>query len=285
MHAVGEVDVDVPGRAEHHRVARACGRGRRASRVAPRRRTPRPRSAGPRPAPARAAVLDDGGRAGRGATSSTGRSKKPRRVQSAGQRCSPVAHGRVLVRGVGAARRAARPTRAGAVPPYAERATPARRGPRAPSRTSGVRCGDDRGQVVVGDLPQLDSRARRTSRTSRPAISCASRNGDAACGPATRRRRWPARSPSAPPRPCARSSDLQRGDHPGHRGQHEQQLVDGVEDRLLVLLQVAVVGERQALERRPAAPVRLPISRPDLPRASSATSGFFFCGMIDDPVA
>src|SRR3954452_7537249 len=32
-------------------------------------------------------------------------------------------------------------------------------------------------------------------------------------------------------------------------------------------------------------PVRLPRKRPDFPRASSATSGFFFCGMIDDPVA
>src|SRR3954466_444478 len=32
-------------------------------------------------------------------------------------------------------------------------------------------------------------------------------------------------------------------------------------------------------------PVRLPTKRPDLPRASSAMSGFFFCGMIDDPVA
>ena len=32
-------------------------------------------------------------------------------------------------------------------------------------------------------------------------------------------------------------------------------------------------------------PVRLPTNRPDLPRASSAMSGFFFCGMIDDPVA
>ena len=32
-------------------------------------------------------------------------------------------------------------------------------------------------------------------------------------------------------------------------------------------------------------PVRPPISRPALPRASSATSGFFFCGMIEDPVA
>ena len=31
-------------------------------------------------------------------------------------------------------------------------------------------------------------------------------------------------------------------------------------------------------------PVRLPISRPALPRASSAMSGFFFWGSIDDPV-
>ena len=31
-------------------------------------------------------------------------------------------------------------------------------------------------------------------------------------------------------------------------------------------------------------PVTLPIRRPALPRASSAMSGFFFCGMIDDPV-
>ncbi len=31
-------------------------------------------------------------------------------------------------------------------------------------------------------------------------------------------------------------------------------------------------------------PERLPMRRPDLPRASSAISGFFFCGMIDDPV-
>ena len=31
-------------------------------------------------------------------------------------------------------------------------------------------------------------------------------------------------------------------------------------------------------------PVRSPMRRPDLPRVSSATSGFFFCGMIDDPV-
>ena len=34
-----------------------------------------------------------------------------------------------------------------------------------------------------------------------------------------------------------------------------------------------------------SSPVRLPIRRPDLPRASSAMSGFFFCGIIDEPVA
>ncbi|MCY1244911.1 hypothetical protein D9M72_580110 [compost metagenome] len=33
-----------------------------------------------------------------------------------------------------------------------------------------------------------------------------------------------------------------------------------------------------------SSPVRLPISRPAFPRASSATSGFFFCGMIEEPV-
>src|ERR1700709_2567020 len=34
-----------------------------------------------------------------------------------------------------------------------------------------------------------------------------------------------------------------------------------------------------------SSPVRLPTNRPALPRASSAMSGFFFCGMIDEPVA
>src|SRR5207253_2745883 len=33
-----------------------------------------------------------------------------------------------------------------------------------------------------------------------------------------------------------------------------------------------------------SSPVRLPTSRPALPRASSAMSGFFFCGMMLDPV-
>ena len=33
-----------------------------------------------------------------------------------------------------------------------------------------------------------------------------------------------------------------------------------------------------------SSPVRSPMSRPALPRASSAMSGFFFCGMMLDPV-
>ena len=31
-------------------------------------------------------------------------------------------------------------------------------------------------------------------------------------------------------------------------------------------------------------PIRFPKTRPDLPRMSSAMSGFFFCGMIELPV-
>ena len=43
--------------------------------------------------------------------------------------------------------------------------------------------------------------------------------------------------------------ERRRGDHPGHRRQAERHLPDRVEQRLLVLLQVAVVRQRQALQR------------------------------------
>ena len=42
----------------------------------------------------------------------------------------------------------------------------------------------------------------------------------------------------------------QRADHPRHRGQQDAELVQSVEDGLLVLLKVAVVGQRQPLEGR-----------------------------------
>ena len=56
-----------------------------------------------------------------------------------------------------------------------------------------------------------------------------------------------------------------------------------VEQRLLVLLQILVVGERQPLHHGEST-TSPPIARPALPRASSATSGFFFCGMSEEPV-
>ena len=44
--------------------------------------------------------------------------------------------------------------------------------------------------------------------------------------------------------------ERRRVDHPADRDERQRDLVDGVEQRLLVLLQVAVVGQRQALQRR-----------------------------------
>jgi len=41
----------------------------------------------------------------------------------------------------------------------------------------------------------------------------------------------------------------QRPDHPGHRRQHEEQLIDRVEGRLFVFLQISVIAEGQGLER------------------------------------
>jgi len=44
--------------------------------------------------------------------------------------------------------------------------------------------------------------------------------------------------------------DPHRRDHAAHRGQHHQERVERVEDRLLVLLQVAVVRQGQPLQHR-----------------------------------
>ena len=44
------------------------------------------------------------------------------------------------------------------------------------------------------------------------------------------------------------AAEVGRGDHPGHRRQEQVDRVDGVEEVGLVLLQVLVVGERQAVE-------------------------------------
>ena len=59
---------------------------------------------------------------------------------------------------------------------------------------------------------------------------------------------------------------------------------DRVEQRRLVLLEVALVRQRQALEQRQHDPVSAPMTRAARPRTSSAGSGFFLLGMIDEPV-
>ena len=43
---------------------------------------------------------------------------------------------------------------------------------------------------------------------------------------------------------------LQRRQHGGHRGERQFNGVDGVEQPLLVLLQIAIVGQRKAFHRR-----------------------------------
>jgi hypothetical protein len=67
-----------------------------------------------------------------------------------------------------------------------------------------------------------------------------------------------------------------------HRRQRQRDLLDGVEQRLLVLLQVAVVAERQPLQRRQE-PGEVTDQPPRL--ATGQLGDVFFCGSIDDPVA
>jgi hypothetical protein len=76
---------------------------------------------------------------------------------------------------------------------------------------------------------------------------------------------------------------LDAAHHVGEDAQRVDHRVGGVEQRFLVFLVVLVVGQRLALHQGQQA-IRLPLTRPVLPRASSGTSGFFFCGMIELPV-
>ena len=99
-----------------------------------------------------------------------------------------------------------------------------------------------------------------------------------------------ARSTAAAAGPSAAAAhrvgvEVRGPEHPHDRGQRPLDLVDGVEQRLLVLLEVPVVGERADPSSVASIPATCPMSRPALPRASSATSGFFFWGSIELPVA
>ena len=75
-----------------------------------------------------------------------------------------------------------------------------------------------------------------------------------------------------------------RSEEPTQGFQGPVHLVDRVEEGLLVLLQVAVVGEREGPSGSPARRSGAD-EAPGLARASSAMSGFFFCGSIELPVA
>ena len=90
-------------------------------------------------------------------------------------------------------------------------------------------------------------------------------------------------SPEAPP--WRSRSKLEPGEHPGGRLEAELDRVDRVEQRLLVLLHVLVVGERQRVQRRQERGAGADHARRLCRAAARPTSGFFFCGMMLEPEA
>jgi hypothetical protein len=70
--------------------------------------------------------------------------------------------------------------------------------------------------------------------------------------------------------------ELQPGDENGECTEGTGDVLSRCEEWRLVLLQVLTTASN---------PVSRPSAVPAFPRASSATSGFSFCGIIDDPVA
>ena len=255
MHAVGEVHVGAPGRAEHHRVARGSRRGGRASR-------------GPRPRPAYASTS-----VSRTATSAVGASSCSSDRARAGQR-RDLAPGRptTVQRRDSAPPWTATPrwsTRGpGGVAPTAARsaaellAHPDRRGPaERRARAASAPCDREHrahlGREVRGDR----RRGRRRSRSAR-SMPRGLAGRTQAPGDLVRL----AERHALPHQPLGdvggQREPLGRGR--GHRaprskrsvatipaiaGSTRSEGVDRVEDRLLVLLQVPVVRERQALER------------------------------------
>ena len=171
--------------------------------------------------------------------------------------------------------------------------TPARAVPPGAGLGLHRRLGRERGQVARlqargRDLlrrrrPPGRRRARAQARTSRADGLVGAAEGPAGADQVVGqvgRGQEPTRAGGGHP---AHPRNARARDHAGHRRQEQLDRVDGVEQVDLVLLQVLVVRERQAGEHaeqpgqvgeRGAAP---------WPRASSAASGFFFCGSIDEP--
>ena len=169
-------------------------------------------------------------------------------------------------------------TRASAVPPSETLDSSHERLRRAPRRPPSPRLGRRRSSRQRALA--VDRRAR-----TRPATTpWASRNGMP---------RWTSRSArsvaamsSSDAAAAMRSRSNVARRRSSRAAAHEAQLerVDRVEEVLLVLLHVLVVGQRQGVHARRAARPGAPTIRGALARSSSAASGFFFCGMIDEPL-
>ena len=211
------------------------------------------------------------------------RRRRSRRARAGRARPSPSrAAGRDRARG---SRRASRPppcaSRPAHVPAWAREA--AIRSARAASCSgSGPAC-----RRRCGPRSPRRATARRTARRprsgTRPArarrgTACPSRTSASATSVATVRP-----SPAAAAIRVAVEADPTEGQR-----QHVEragEAVDLREHELLVLLQVGVVGQRQALQHGRAAPSAARSRPPTLPRTCSAICGFFFCGIMLDPCA
>ena len=181
VHAVGEVDVDVPGRPEHDRVARRrpAERVRAGVDARPAYASTSVSRTATSPAARRARSRTRAGRArprapgGRRTTARDGAAVADGCDRSAG---APVAHAGWSDRSARADRPSCSRTRAGAVPPRADRG-----GQRAPHRQHRAHVR----RQMRRDRRELRRRRRRTGRsrapthhaTRRPTASCASRNG------------------------------------------------------------------------------------------------------------
>ena len=77
--------------------------------------------------------------------------------------------------------------------------------------------------------------------------------------------------------------ERQGRNHPGDGRQDDQQLVNRVEDRLLVLLQITVVRQRQPFESRQQ-PSQVADQPSRLAPSQLGDVGVLFCGMMLDPV-
>ena len=159
-----------------------------------------------------------------------------------------------------------------------------RRAPRAPPRPArGSAARRGRAAARSAPAPRAARPARPTGAPARRRRACASRNGmplrtscsarsvaaDAGASAAARialgdelgRRR------AARPAPTEPASSVSSASNSGSLSSCRSRLYAS--------------GRPLSVARKP---VRSPIRRPALPRASSAMSGFFFCGSIDDPV-